>query len=313
MKETDLEQETSVWTLVGSKTYDISLICLDSLLRFSEEKIALHILSDGTLTKEQIAKFEQNNMHVINPDKELQDYIKGKISFYPNLEKVYQDGIVTMKKLVDIPVLATEVLSKRSSFNYIDSDIIFVRPFSNLFDQNETCFTFLMAPDISIGFFDLLLISRPVYSFLNSGVIQANQPDFEFADYIVDKLLQTPQKTKTFTNPWLWEQTVYSYLYTQEAQRAISRKSIYTPKYMEDLAKTFHIRDKTDSQPFGYHLVSGYKKFAKAFQEINYTNKPEPVLSEKVTPDSHINAAIFKAATGLNNRILRTISSFNDS
>lgn len=300
-----MTQKTIVWSLVGTSTFDVSIRCLTSLLKYSSDALHLYILSDGTLTDAQIAKLECSNITVVKPDPDLNRYIDEKVNVYPHLKKVYQDGIPTMKKLVDIPILATEIFTQSNSFNYIDSDIIFVRPFQNLFSDNQEQFTFLSSADISISFFDLLLINQNVFAFLNSGVLQSTKPKLDSADFVLQKLLETPEKTKTFTNPWVWEQTVYSYLFANQPQFQIRRADIYTPKYKEDLLATVQAQTQKEKLPIAYHLIRGYKEHAEALTRTCLSRTVRSIQRETVTANSASYSATLKMLSGFQNRLLR--------
>ncbi|MEL7038519.1 MAG: hypothetical protein AAFO04_23330, partial [Cyanobacteria bacterium J06592_8] len=88
--------ELIVWTLAGDKTFDVSMICLKSFLQYSCQNICLYLLSDGTLTNEQISALENlGNLRVIVPTKEDNEYIEQAISSYSELKQVHPQ-LVTM-------------------------------------------------------------------------------------------------------------------------------------------------------------------------------------------------------------------------
>jgi hypothetical protein len=198
-----------VWTMAGKSTLWYTMDCLRSLLRNSKQLIEIYMLSDGTLTDESISAIESPGIRVIRPEKDFEKYIESMLSSRPELRS-FRSGLPIAKKLIDLPLLATQWVNQGEWFRYIDSDIYFVRPFDGLFEQQDPVVTFLESPDAGVHIHDICSIRSPMLPFLNSGIIVAVRPDLGYAEEVCRKLHETWHRRGTGTNPWLWEQTVYS-------------------------------------------------------------------------------------------------------
>src|SRR5262249_24471792 len=136
------------------------------------------------------------------------------------------------------------------------------RPFDALFGRHEGQVSFLESPDIGVHFYDIVALRQPLYPLMNAGIIEAPKPDLSRAQEIFQSLHRTWHVKGTGTNPWLWEQTAYSYLYPRLPHHIICRSSVYTPRFREDLRRTTVRHERMPRPPAAYHLVRGYKDHA---------------------------------------------------
>ena len=129
------DKKIIVQSLIGGSQLPFYLRCLKSLLTFCQDRIDLHLHTDGSLTQEDkdsihaeltgttitITDSSENSSHVL-------DYLQGR----PNCQKVRKDSIWGIEFFDPIYAFPED----RISF-YLDADILFLRPFSGLFDRNQ--------------------------------------------------------------------------------------------------------------------------------------------------------------------------------
>lgn len=125
-----------VQSLIGGSQLPFYLRCLNSLLEYSEDLIELHLHSDGSLSNNQKDSIHEQLSSCLvkvfdssdNTDNTL-DCLKGK----PNCQK-FRKGSIWGIEFFD-PLFANP--NDPISF-YIDADILFIQPFSGLFDRTQT-------------------------------------------------------------------------------------------------------------------------------------------------------------------------------
>ena len=133
-------------TLLGKKNLDFSISCLKSCIDNCEQQTILEIFEDGSLNKE------------------LEDYIKGKISnvivvykherdkILDDLLKGYPESVIFRKQNIFGFKLYDVMLYDPKPFFYIDSDIIFYRKFS--FPKQGSNPIFMMDAENAYSFSD---------------------------------------------------------------------------------------------------------------------------------------------------------------
>jgi len=130
-----LRKTITVQTLIGINQLDFYLKCIDSLFLYSEEEIILHFHTDGTILEKQkdliISHFSNWSVKFtdFNRNKEVVlDALSGK----PNCQRFRKDsiwGIEFFDPLFSNP-------NEKISF-FLDADILFLRPFTGLFDRSQ--------------------------------------------------------------------------------------------------------------------------------------------------------------------------------
>ena len=129
------DKKIIVQSLIGGSQLPFYLRCLKSLLTFCQDRIDLHLHTDGSLTQEDkdsihaeltgttitITDSSENSSHVL-------DYLQGR----PNCQKVRKDSIWGIEFFDPIYAFPKDPISF-----YLDADILFLRPFSGLFDRNQ--------------------------------------------------------------------------------------------------------------------------------------------------------------------------------
>lgn len=121
-----------VRTLLCSHHVDMAILCLSSLINFSSDPIKLVIHDDGSLTQRDIdlLKTTLKNIKIISRS-EADVVMTEILKTYPHLRQERKKYALRLK-LLDIPLMST------SDIAYCDTDILFFRPFHNLFCWPDT-------------------------------------------------------------------------------------------------------------------------------------------------------------------------------
>jgi hypothetical protein len=129
------DKKIIVQSLIGGSQLPFYLRCLKSLLTFCQDRIELHLHTDGTLSQKEkdsirseltgttvtITNSSENSISVL-------DLLQGR----PNCQKVRKDSIWGIEFFDPIYAFPEDQISF-----YLDADILFLRPFSGLFDRNQ--------------------------------------------------------------------------------------------------------------------------------------------------------------------------------
>jgi hypothetical protein len=129
------DKKIIVQSLIGGSQLPFYLRCLNSLVTFCQERIDLQLHTDGTLSHKEkdsiyaelagttvnISESSENKSRVL-------DYLQGR----PNCQKFRKDSIWGIEFFDPIWVFPKDPISF-----YLDADILFLRPFSGLFDRNQ--------------------------------------------------------------------------------------------------------------------------------------------------------------------------------
>jgi hypothetical protein len=124
-----------VQTLIGKNQLKFYLRCLKSLVTFCQDSIELQLHTDGSLSQEykDFIHSELTGTMVTIPDysenkSRVLDCLQGR----PNCQKVRKDSIWGIEFFDPIFTFAEDPISF-----YLDADILFLRPFSGLFERNQ--------------------------------------------------------------------------------------------------------------------------------------------------------------------------------
>jgi hypothetical protein len=129
------DKKIIVQSLIGGSQLPFYLRCLKSLVTFCQDRIELHLHTDGTLSQVDRdfihSELDGTMVAIIESSKNTSrvlDYLQGR----PNCQKVRKDSIWGIEFFDPIYAFPED----RISF-YLDADILFLRPFSGLFDWNQ--------------------------------------------------------------------------------------------------------------------------------------------------------------------------------
>jgi hypothetical protein len=129
------DEKVVVQSLIGGSQLLFYLSCLKSLMAFCQDRIDLRLHTDGTLSQEDkdFIHSELTGTIVtitespVNCSRVL-DFLQGR----PNCQKFRKDSIWGVEFFDPIYTFPEDPISF-----YIDADILFLRPFSGLFDRNQ--------------------------------------------------------------------------------------------------------------------------------------------------------------------------------
>jgi len=129
------DEQILVQSLIGGSQLPFYLRCLKSLVTFCQDRIELQLNTDGSLSQEDkifIDSELDGTMVTISDSSEntsrMLDYLQGR----PNCQKVRKDSIWGIEFFDPIFAFPEDPISF-----YLDADILFLRPFSGLFDREQ--------------------------------------------------------------------------------------------------------------------------------------------------------------------------------
>ena len=129
------DKKIIVQSLIGGSQLPFYLSCLKSLVTFCQDRIELQLHTDGSLSQKEkdfihseligtivtISESSENKNRIL-------DYLQGR----PNCQKVRKDSIWGIEFFDPIYAFPEDPISF-----YLDADILFLRPFSRLFERNQ--------------------------------------------------------------------------------------------------------------------------------------------------------------------------------
>ncbi|MBC8120647.1 MAG: hypothetical protein H7Y22_02275 [Gemmatimonadaceae bacterium] len=194
-----------VRSLICHRHVEMALTCLGSLVRFSTQPLRLVIHDDGSLTKEDIARFEGELPGTrVLLRAEADERMDEGLQNYPEARS-FRSRFVYGLKLFDIPLLS------EGDIAYCDSDILFLRPFFDLFCLNDPKVSALFMIDTqesySLAPWQLLGAAFRLPSRVNAGLIAMRKSayDMDFIEQFIGRA--------RFDNYAYWaEQTCYAAL-----------------------------------------------------------------------------------------------------
>jgi len=124
-----------VQSLIGGSQLPFYLRCLKSLVTFCQDRIELQIHTDGSIPQE-----EKDCIHAelggtkvtISDSSENKSRVLDCLQGRPNCQKIRKDSIWGIEFFDPIFAFPEDPISF-----YLDADILFLRPFSGLFDRSE--------------------------------------------------------------------------------------------------------------------------------------------------------------------------------
>jgi hypothetical protein len=233
--------------MVGASTFEAALVCLGSLHQFCSDPIELTVLSDGTLTSEQKERLTRLPHTRMADDSRLKEDVAARLAAFPLLRKTYAENVY-LKKLVDIPILAGQ------SCCFIDSDILFFRPISGLFEARVSHDRIAEDRSVTPGIRDLLTFKGRLHGCLNCGFIDTTFPSLADAERVIHQWRDT--------NSNVVEQLIWSVAKNPAPLDYVTLDSIYIPRPKEPL-------DGFRPAPtaFAIHLTNWRKRHAADLHE----------------------------------------------
>lgn len=171
-----------IHNLICHRDVDIAMKCLMSLLKNSSDPIELVLHDDGSLTVEDLEAIRKHlgEIKIIKrnvADLKMDELLKN----YPTCRKFRYQNIMALK-ILDVPLLSD------SDFGYSDSDILYLKPFRNLFsfpDENVSAvFMYDIQEAYSLYPWNMLLDKNVKYkSRINAGLYYFRKTSFDL-DYL---------------------------------------------------------------------------------------------------------------------------------
>jgi hypothetical protein len=199
-----------VRTLIGHQQLETGLKCLPSLIGFSAEPMTLLIHDDGTLSREDCERLTAALPGAtIVSRTEADARIEPLLAGYPKCREYRQHHPLGLK-LIDMALFESEELA------YCDSDILFLKPFSGLYQWPDSRTAAIFMQDIQDAY---SLHPWHIYPFgklrvpqkINSGLIffRTSGYDLDFIEW----LLGQKRLAKVFKKRTHWiEQTCWAAL-----------------------------------------------------------------------------------------------------
>jgi hypothetical protein len=200
------EPEIDVHFLICHRDAKMAGHCLESLVKYSETSLKFIIHDDGSLTEEDSSLIlgKSKNTRIISrleSDESMEENLRN----YPHCHKYRKEHIYALK-LLDIAFMS------QNNFGFCDSDILFFRPFKNLFKFPDLQTSALFMQDYTSSYsmlpWTLLGANKPkLPSRINSGLIffRKENYDLDFIEWFL--------KNKSFRYKIGWlEQTCWAAL-----------------------------------------------------------------------------------------------------
>ena len=129
------DEKIIVQSLIGGQQLPFYLRCLKSLVTFCKDRIDLQLHTDSSLSQEDknfIHSELDGTMVTITDSSENTNRILDCLQDRPNCQKVRKDSIWGIEFFDPIFTFPDDPISF-----YLDADILFLRPFSGLFNRNK--------------------------------------------------------------------------------------------------------------------------------------------------------------------------------
>ena len=129
------DDKTIVQSLIGGSQLPFYLRCLKSLVTFCQDRFELQLHTDGSLSQEDknfIHCELDGTMLTITDSSENRSRVLDCLQGRPNCQKVRKDSIWGIEFFDPIFAFPEDPISF-----YLDADILFIRPFSGLFDREQ--------------------------------------------------------------------------------------------------------------------------------------------------------------------------------
>jgi hypothetical protein len=204
------QAERTVRTLIGHKQVEVGLKCLASLVRFSAEPLSLILHDDGTLTPEDHEKLTSGLQGAsVLTRAEADSVVIPLLAKYSKC-RAYRERHPLALKLIDMALIETGELA------YCDSDILFLKPYRNLFSwpNGKGAAVFMQDSQEAYSLYPWhaypigkVRIPRKV----NTGLIlfRCSEYDLDFVEWILGQ----PQLERVFQKRPHWiEQTCWAAL-----------------------------------------------------------------------------------------------------
>lgn len=242
----------NAYSLICHRDVDQALKCLGSFVEMTRDDIDLHLFDDGSLTAEDCnvlcerLKIETSAIHRIRDIPALDGY--------PNLQRA-REQFVMCRKLLDIPLLDDQPKL------ILDTDILFLRPFSGILSASQQSQFVCMRDQQSAYSPSLLdrmrlrLSGHPLISHANAGILLADPAiiDLDLLEFFFSQ-------PKHLRFPALVEQTAW----------ALLGSKVENPCYWSPAAVDFPPQDlNANPDSIAWHFASDYRHLLAEAECVN--------------------------------------------
>lgn len=258
-----------VRTLLGRAQTETALACLGSLRCQAAEPFRLRVHDDGTLGPAELERLgEAAGPFDLVPRREADERMEELLAGHPAARAFRRSNPLALK-LLDAPLLAGEAW-----LSFCDADILFLRPFTDLFALPGAGIGAVMMTDLqdaySVRSWHLLLDRRlRLPRRINTGIILFRTEGYDLD--LVDWFLARPGYQRT---PVWVEQTAWALL----AARAGCR--IYDPRQIAFPERPVRIPEGA----VALHFVSPRRDLLPAYGEAAPDRTGEPPVAVRTLP-----------------------------
>ena len=256
-----------VQSLIGGSQLPFYLCCLKSLVTFCKDRIDLQLHSDGSLSQEDkdfIHAELDGTMVIITDSTENKSRVLDCLQGRPNCQKVRKDSIWGIEFFDPIFAFTEDTISF-----YLDADILFIRPFSGLFDRNQVKGGAIFLKDTQWDAYSFrpwhMLTGKKklqVVEGITTGLVFWDKTaiDWDYLEWFLGehRLHQIPE--------WIMPTAQAGLANRCEAKTVC-------PKQIPNLYPNAQIHDET----FGVHLLGSYRKQWMEKLETRKNNQTENV------------------------------------
>ncbi|GJD16225.1 hypothetical protein RIVM261_011810 [Rivularia sp. IAM M-261] len=251
-----------VSALLCHRDISMALKCLGSLVKMNKCKleIVFQIHDDGTLTESDKEALHSNLPILKIIDRNTADNtVNDLLSKYPNCLKYRQKQIYALK-LFDVPLL-----SNTEEVVYVDSDVLFIQPFENLFQLPSPEATCIFMQDFynSYAVYPWHIVFKPISlpKRLNCGLFIINKSKFYSLDFLEWLIAQEIPAYYRF--PW-FEQTAWGALAME------SKNAYFWDSDQVTCVKNIH---SINNQTIAAHFTSPVRGLMNHFEMNILSNK----------------------------------------
>jgi hypothetical protein len=239
-----------VSTLLGHAHVGMALLCLGSLLRMSARPLRLLIHGDGSLTAEDLERLAAGlGEPAVVPRREADERMDELLAARP-AARAFRAANPLAAKLLDATLLAPD-----DELAYCDADVLFLRPFSRLFELPAGAGALFMTdPQNAYSVRSWHLLCEPrlrLAAHVNSGILVFRQTCLDLD--LLEWFLGRPQFR--FAPVWV-EQTCWALLGQQAACHLLDPAAIAIPAPG---------REEIDSRRVALHFVSPVRSLLERY------------------------------------------------
>jgi hypothetical protein len=264
-----LTNTPAVQTLIGKNQLKFYLRCLKSLVAFCQDHIELQLHTDGSLSqedKDSIHTELDGWMVTITDCSESKNRVLDCLQGRPNCQKLRKDSIWGIEFFDPIFTFPEDPISF-----YLDADILFLRPFSGLFEQDHVKNGVIFLKDTQWDAYCFrpwqMLASKKkplIVKGITTGLVFWDKTiiDWDYLEWFLGEnhLHQIPE--------WIMPTAQAGLAYRCKAK-------MISPSHITNLYPNSSIHEDT----FGVHLLGSYRKSWMEKLEVREKKENLPIMT----------------------------------